>query len=245
MLKKIFLITSLVLSSSIHSQIFDKKERCSKEIFLMTEIDTTNNKSKEYKALKCFNRGNFGIRLGLGISNFKYDSKTKTVIDNHISPNFDLSIAYDKWNLGLRFKPWTIDPQKEITVENKILPTIADLNIIKIDYYLGYSIDLKKLYSIEPYLGYNRTSLIVINEDELGETFTFDDKANGFILGTTFNKYFEFQDFSYVVAFLNLGYSTTNLSDIHPELGKGYFEYSIGIAIKGFNKKMSEKRIKN
>ncbi|WP_157366767.1 hypothetical protein [Aquimarina agarilytica] len=227
----------------ITAQIFDKKPKCSKEIFLLSDLDTISNKTKEYKALKCVSRKNLGVRLGIGVSGYQYDDKTKSVIGNHGGPNFNLSIAYDKLNIGARFKPWTFNPKQELEVENKTLPETAKVNIIKLDYYAGYSIDLKKLYSIEPYLGYNSSLLKVINEDELGETFAFEKRAGGFLFGSTFNKYFEFQDFSYIAAFIDIGYATTDLSKIHPELGKGYFEFSVGIAVKGFAKKQNYKKI--
>lgn len=240
-----FFLFCILISNLISAQIYDKKERCSKEIVLLQEHDSISNSSKEYKALKCLKRSNFGMRFGLGFSSFKYDDNTKDIIGNHGGANFNLSFSYDKWNLGVRFKPWTVNPKQEITVNNKTLPKFADVNVIKLDYYIGYSFDFKKLYSVEPYIGYNNSLFVVINEDELRDTFSFDNKASGLIFGTTFNKYFEFQDFNYISVFVDLGYSTTNLSDIHPTLGKGYFEFSIGVAIKGFSKKTTYKKYKS
>ena len=78
------------------------------------------------------------------------------------------------------------------------LPTTAKLNNIRLDYYVGYSLDFGKLISLEPYAGYNRTSFLVINEKELNQEFTFN-KTGGLIIGTTLNKYFKLKDYGYIV----------------------------------------------
>lgn len=139
----------------------------------------------------------------------------------------------DKLNFGFRFKPWSIDPKKEMEFNGQTLPTTARLNNIRLDYYVGYSLDFEKLISLEPYAGYNRTSFLVIVEDKLNQEFTFN-KTGGLIIGTTVNKYFKLKDYGYISVFGTVGYGFVDYKKVHPDLDNGYFEWNVGIAYKGF-----------
>lgn len=159
--------------------------------------------------MQCRTKSNIGFRFDFAISNYYYAEKTTRWIGQHGSPNFNFSLVIDKLNFGLRFKPWTIDQKKELSVNGQLLPATAKLNNIKIDYYVGYSIDFEKLISIETYIGYNSTSLYVINEDVLKQKFEFD-KTGGAIIGTVLNKYFKINDYKYLLVFGTAGYGFVN-----------------------------------
>ncbi|MCK3685276.1 hypothetical protein [Maribellus sp. YY47] len=124
-----------------------------------------------YKIVQCRTRSKVGFRMDVAYSSYYYGEKTTSWIGQHGGPNFNLILVVDKLNFGFRFKPWTIDPKQEMDFNGQILPTTARLNNIKLDYYVGYSLDFDKLISVEPYVGYNRTTFRVINEDELNQEF--------------------------------------------------------------------------
>jgi len=191
------------------------------------------------KAVFCRTRSMIGFRVEFALSNYYYGEKTSSWIGQHGGPNFNFSFAVKKFNLGFRFKPWTIDPQKEMNFNGNVLPTTAIVNVIKLDYYLGYSLDFKRLISVEPYVGYNRSSFPVINQDELNQEFVFN-KTGGFVMGATFNKYFSpykhfmLKDYEYLSLFVTVGYGFVNFEKVHPDLDNGYFEWNFGFSYKGF-----------
>jgi hypothetical protein len=122
------------------------------------------------------------------------------------------------------------------------VPITAKLNSIKLDYYIGYSLDFEKLISIEPYIGYNSSSFIVINEDKLNQKFSLK-KTGGIIIGTTLNKYLKIKEYEYISVFGTAGYSFVNYKKVHSDLDNSYFEWNIGIAYKGFFTKRFNKRV--
>jgi hypothetical protein len=180
--------------------------------------------------------------MDFAVSSYYYGDKTTSWIGQHGGPNFNFILVVDKLNFGFRFKPWTIDPKKEMDFSGLTLPTSAKLNNIRLDYYAGYSLDFEKLISLEPYIGYNRTSFLVINEDKLNQEFSFN-KTGGLIIGTTLNKYFKLKDYGYISIFGTVGYGFVDYKKVHSDLDNGYFEWNLGVAAKSFKIKRFNKRV--
>lgn len=238
-----FLLSVNVCGQKISEEIF-----CSLDTVLVRPVSefrhiqkTTVDSFAPYRAVWCEKRSKFGARFEVGISRFHYNQKTKDWLGNHVALNFSFIFVYDKFNWGFRFKPFTINPNKELLFDNKILPKYAKLNPIKFDFYTGYSFDFKHI-SIEPYLGLSRNIFTVINEDELKETFSIPS-VTGFINGITVNKYFRVNKYEYISIFSNVGYSIVDYKKVHNTLGKNYFEWSLGIAYKGFFTKLFMQKI--
>lgn len=242
-LKVLFLV---ILTSNCFSQRKTNDTICVSDTLTIKpyrSMRLSNDSASGYKAFRCETASTVGMRLEVGISSYYYNDKTQQWLGNHVGPNFNLILTLNKFNVGLRFKPWTLNPKTELSFNNIILPENASLNPVKIDYYAGYSIDLDHKISIEPYLGFSKTIFYVINEDELQQAYSIP-KANGLISGVTFNKYFKINNYDYITLFTNVGYSFVNYTKTNPNLGIGYFEWSIGIAYKGFFKKEFLKKIK-
>ncbi len=195
-----------------------------------------------YKIMQCRTRSKFGYRIDVAVSNYYYGDKTTNWIGQHGGPNFNFILVANKLNFGFRFKPWTIDPKKDVEFNGQTLPTTAKLNNIKLEYYVGYSFDFNKLISAEPYIGYNRTHFLVINEDELNQEFPLN-KTGGLIVGTTLNKYFKLKDYAYISVFGTIGYGFVDYKKVHSDLDNGYFEWNLGIALKAFGTKRLSKRV--
>ena len=235
----IFSLFFLLLSVNVCGQKMDNVIFCSLDTFIVKPVSEFRHIQKAsvdsfapYKAVWCEKCSKFGARIEIGISIYHYNQKTKDWLGNHGGPNFNFILTYDKFNLGFRFKPWTVSPNEELLFDNKVLPKYANLNPIKLDFYTGYSFDFEHI-SLEPYLGFSRNIFTVINEDELQETFSFPS-VTGFINGVTVNKYFKIKNYEYISVFANVGYSIVDYTKVHNALGKNYFEWSIGIAYKGF-----------
>ena len=247
-----FLLIFLVLipTSSVFAQQWQKQTFCSSDTLIVEPHlpkhyrpeKHSQIKLEPYKIVQCRTRSDLALRLEFAVSSYTYGKRTASWIGNHAGPNFNLALAYDNINFGLRFKPWTVDLKKEMTFNGTALPTTADLNSIKVDYYVGYSLDFDRLISLEPYVGYNSSSFVVINEDELKQEYTFE-KSGGLIAGTTLNKYIMTRENGYFVIFGTAGYSLVNFEKIHPDLDNGYFEWSLGIAFKGYFTKFINKRV--
>lgn len=240
--------TAIFINSNLFGQKWNPEIICSSETLIVEpyhslryipgKADSSNLDS--YKMVQCHTRSKFGYRVEMAVSNYYYGYKTTGWIGQHRGPNFNFIFVANKLNFGFRFKPSTIDPKKEIEFNDQALPTTVKLNNIKLDYYVGYSFDFLKLISVEPYVGYNRSHFLVINEDELNEKFPVK-KTGGFIIGTTFNKYFKLKGYGYVSIFGTTGYGFINYEKINSNLDNGCFEWNLGLALKifgtrGFNK---------
>jgi hypothetical protein len=231
----------LIIPINIYAQRWTNEVICSSDTLVVEPQATMRNvptnqdemQMQPYRIVECRTRSNFGLRLDVAISNYYYGEKTTSWIGQHAGPNFNFILTIDKFNIGFRFKPWTVEPRKELEFNGVILPATALLNPIKIDYYVGYSFDFDQLISLEPYLGYNRSSFVVINEDVLNQNFSFE-KTGGLILGTTVNKYFRFRDYEYLSLFGSIGYGFVNFERVQASLDNGYFEWNLGIAFKGY-----------
>jgi hypothetical protein len=195
-----------------------------------------------YKVITCRKQSIVGMRFEIGVSKYYYNTKMAEWIGNHGGPNFNLILTIDKFNVGIRFKPWTVNPKTGLVFNNDTLPGYAKLNPVKIDYYLGYSFDFRHNLSVEPYVGFSNTRFSVINEDVLKKTFTIP-KAKGFIAGVTGNKYFKIKNHEYVSVFAGVGYAFVDYRKVNKNLDMGYFEWTVGIAYKGFLEKQFLKKV--
>jgi hypothetical protein len=235
----IFRLFLLLLAVNVSGQKMDNDIYCYPDTVLIEYREGYRHIQKPtvvsfvpYRAVLCEKCSKIGVRLEVGVSSFHYNKNTKYWIGNHVAPNFNFIFTYDKFNFGFRFKPFTVNPQKELLFDNKTLRQEALLNPIKLDFYLGYSFDFKHL-SIEPYFGLSHNNFVVINQRELNETFSIPS-ATGFINGITVNKYFKTRDCRYITIFSNVGYSIIDYKKVHNELGANYFEWTLGVALKGF-----------
>lgn len=251
-MKLLFLIITLTILTNITSfgQKWNPEIICSSDTLTVEpyvsmkynpeKVDSINQES--YKIVQCQTRSNVGFRMDIAVSNYYYGDKTTSWIGQHGGPNFNFIFVMNKINLGFRFKPWTINPKKEMDFNGQTLPITAKFNNIRLDYYVGYSVDFEKLISVEPYLGYNRTSFLVINEDEINQKFSIN-KTGGLIAGATLNKYFKLKDYGYISVFGTVGYGFVDYKKVHSDLDNGYFEWNFGVSVKGFGTKRFNKRV--
>ena len=249
-MKLLLLLLFFAIGSISFGQKFDKEIICSTDtlvvfpiVSMKQPIEHSESEEKEsYKIVKCRTCTNFGYQIEIGFSKYYYGEKTYSWIGNHGGPDFGLSLFIYNINLGARFKPWTTNPKKEMIFNGQVIPTTIKFNPTKIDYYIGYSINLEKLWSVQPYFGYNRSSFEILEADEIYKNFEFD-KTGGIIFGVTTNKYFKMKDYEFLSIFSSIGYGLIDFEKIHPDLDNNYFEWTIGIAYKGFAIRRFNKKI--
>ena len=194
------------------------------------------------KILRCISSSPFGLRLGIGYSRFNYNDGTSDWIKNHAAPDFNISLAIENANLGFRFKPWSTNPKKSLDINGESLPILAKLNPVKLDYYISYNFNLQNNIALEPALGYSKSLFIVINEDDLGKEFNIPS-IGGLMTSFTLSKYLRFKYNEFFAIYGNVEYAFIDYSKLNPDLGKGYFNWTIGLAFKGYFKKLILQRI--
>ncbi|WP_217606671.1 hypothetical protein [Chitinophaga sp. GbtcB8] len=208
-------------------------QQYSREITCGTDTVTGYSFYEPYPAFACTQVSGWGLRAEIGVSGYAYNNKTKQWLGNHFGGSLGLAVVYKNFTIGFRFKPWTIRPKTDLAFGSDTLTRSAELNPIKLDYYVGYSIDLKHNISVEPYIGWTSSVFEVINEKDLHRSYDIRT-ANGLITGVTLNKYFRISEFQFLSVFISTGYATTGFSKTNSRLGNGYYEGTFGIAYKGF-----------
>lgn len=198
--------------------------------------------SYTYKALECTKISSCGLRLDVGVTQYYYNTPTAAWLGNHGGPCLSLSIPIVKWNLGVRFKPYTVNPRGDLVFNKDTLTRKAKLNPVKTDFFVSYSFDFKYNFSCEPYLGYSINSFHVINQDSLKKLFVIPSTV-GIIGGLTLNKYFRLSPETFMAVFASMGYAFADFKKAHPTLEAGYTEWTAGIAFKGFFKRRLYKKI--
>jgi len=225
---------------------FYRAETCSTDTIV---IDNSTLKRRllidslpTHREIECSFISDFGIRFELGFSGFIYDSNTNTWLTNSPGLTGGISLAFRQFNFGVRFKTTTITPKNNLVFGSDTLTNNFYLNPNKIDYYLGYSLDFDHLISIEPFAAFSQNIFSVINESDYNKTFSIP-KLNGLKMGFTFNKYFKKKEFYFFTVFFNYAYSIVDFSKVNIELGKGYHDFTLGIAYKMYSKWFERHRV--
>ena len=231
----------LIYSPVIFAQTYNRNSICGTDTVDVDYRDRMIGRV-QYKAFECTRVSKVGVRVELGFNRYSYNAKTKNWLGNHNGGMLGLGIAYMDFTVGARFKPATVNPKRELYFSGELLTTAADVNPVKVEYDVSYSINLKHNLSIEPYVALTRNSFFVINEDELGKKYDIN-KTNGFTIGAAVNKYIHIKDFQFSSVFARYGYGLSDFRRINSDLGVGYSDLVIGIAYKGFGKQRFHKRL--
>jgi hypothetical protein len=175
-------------------------------------------------------KNHFAVGLEGGYRRIYYTAKTRRWLGNHDSPSMNLVFMINQLNVGFCFQPCTLNPKTELEFNNQSLPTTAKLNPGKLQFYIGYSFDFQYIL-VEPRIGLSRNLFYVINEDELGTTYSLPS-LNGLIGGIRINRYFQtstvHRDWHWG-PFIDIGYSLVNYKKLNANLGIGSFEWTFGI----------------
>lgn len=236
-MKKAFSIfIFFILAATCYGQLYNKEKHCGADTI---NVDTYNRKTGEsikYKAFECTQVSNFGIRVDIGFNTYSYSNNTKQWLGDHNGALFGLTLAYKNFNFGVKFKPATVNPKSVLVFNGDTLPKNADLNPIKFEYDISYSLALKYNFAIEPYIALTNNSFHVINEKDLNKNYKIS-KIIGLTTGLTLNKYFKLNEFKFLAVFVKYGYGFTNFKKANSQLGRGYSDFSVGIAYKAFYKR--------
>jgi hypothetical protein len=239
---QLFLLLMLPMSYG-YAQSYNREKTCGTDTIHVNYRDLKYGGQVSYLAFQCTQAGKLGIRFDLGYASHTYRGNTKNWMGTHPGGMLGIALVHDKINVGVRFKVATIHPRTQLLFDGDTLMYDADLNPGKIDFYAGYSFDLPYNFAFEPYAGVTKHLFHVINEEQLNKTYDIPS-LHGFHAGLTINKYFRLKDFQFLSLYASWGYGFADFAKIHPSLGSGYSEWSVGLAYKVMVKRKFLERIK-
>lgn len=236
MRKHCIIFIFLFLTINGHGQQYNRDRICGTDTISVDYVHRMTGKRIQYKAFECTQVSKLGIRFDVGFNTYSYNARTKLWLGNHNGAIFGLVFAYKNFNLGFHFKPATVSPGSELIFNGDTLRKNAQLNPIKIECDLSYSIDFKYNFSMEPYIGFTRNSFHVINEEDINKTYTIPNSF-GMTAGVTINKYFKLKELKFISLFVRYGYGLTDFKKTNDQLGTGYSDLAIGLSYKAFYKR--------
>jgi hypothetical protein len=226
---------------AVQAQQYKRNKVCGTDTITVNGYDLKMGRPFQYRGFECTKASALGIRVEFGYNQCNYNGNTKQWLGVYEGGILGLHLALLKWNAGVRFKLGTATPRTQVLAGGDTIDGRASFNPIKVDYTLGYSIDLKHNFSIEPCMGITKNTFHVVNAKELGKTYRLPT-IYSLYTGLTLNKYFKLKDFQFLSLYLSYGQGFTNFKKLNTGLGKGYSEWAVGIAYKVFaNLKFQEK----
>ena len=244
----ILLLTTILIGEISHCQIRDDRLICDPYPTIINKIipkivnDQVVDSTYTIRVLKCVKSSPLGLKLEAGYSRYFYSKKTAEWLGQHGGPNFGLTFIFENANVGVKFKPWTLDTKNSLDINGYVLPIMTKLNPIKIDYFLSYNFNLQRNITFEPSIGYTRSIFVIMNEESAGSSFSIPI-TGGLVLGISSSKYFTLNYNEFLSIFGNVEYAFVDYTKVSSDLGYGYFDFTIGIAFKGYFKKLVLKRI--
>lgn len=240
-MKNIFLLFNLILTlTPAFGQQYKKSKNCGKDTVWVTEREFGN--VNRYKAVTCEQVSKLGIRLEFALAGFNYNQPTRAWLGNRKGISLGLIVPYENFSVGIRCKFMTVSSQSSISLDSFFVPQGARVNPVKIDYFVSYSFNFPNNLSAEPYIGYSQNSVRILDRSK--DNGNRSAITGGLITGLALNKYFRIKDYQFIALFLSGGYSFADFSKINPALGRGYTEWSAGVAYKGFTKRSLQSKIR-
>ncbi|MFM2388021.1 MAG: hypothetical protein RL660_2778 [Bacteroidota bacterium] len=238
----LILLAIIACSINTQAQNYERDKICGKDTINIDRIEYRYGDREVFKAFNCYQVTPFGVRFDLAYSCYRYNSSTEAVFGRHNGLTAAFGLLFSDFTLSVQTKLGSTIPQKELAFGSQVLTSAAIFNPIRVEYQLGYSINTKYNFAIEPYVAYTRSSFRVINEDSLNQQFTFP-KIKSPTLGLGINKYFTIREFEFAAVFVKYGYSFTNYRQLHPSLDRGYTDITFGFSYKGFARHYFEDKI--
>jgi hypothetical protein len=225
------ILVSCLLAFTSQSQSYNREKQCGTDTVRVNFYHRKFGELFNYLAFRCRQAGKIGIRFDMGYVSHSYKGNTKDWLSRHKGGVFGIALLHDKITVGVRFKVASAHPRSQLLFEGDTLVYDADINPGKIDFYAGYSFNLPYNFAVEPYAGVTKHLFHVINEKELNRYYNIPS-IHGFHAGLTLNKYFRIKDFHFLSVFASYTYGVADFKKVHPSLGSGYSDWSVGLAYK-------------
>jgi hypothetical protein len=236
------LLSVIAMSTTARAQHYSRVPVCGTDTIHVNYSNMRSVKTIHYDAFLCSCISKWGIRAEVGRSSYRYTTATNRWLGKHAGGSFALHVAYGKWNVGARAVLTSTNPQMPLTVDGQTLPTAARLNPAKIEYSIGYTQHIVANICTEPFIGITSNKFYVTNEDTLKAHYQIP-QVNALTMGIGLHKYFTVAKYQYVCAFVRYAHCFANFAKVNPTLGRGYNEWTAGIAFKAFGERKYHKVI--
>ena len=223
-MRKIIILSFLVLVSS---NILSQK----------VENNTLSTKS--------ITRSNWAIRLDAG--HYLHQSFNQDITSKTYFPVGTYSIYYKNFFLSYVAASVVFENIIPITLTNQfsnfiLLPIGSSLDILNLEFLIGYTIDFNKRLGADCRAGINISQLKAKDTDILNSHFA--SNFNGGQIGLGLNTYFHLGRFNYLLLRLGVDYQLSKGVDYYTDFTSyeslfpyGSMRYSVTLAYKGWFKK--------
>jgi len=176
-------------------------------------------------------RGDWGICGAVGIAYHHYDAKNLYWFGNHGGPDFELGVMYKNFSVVGFFRPWTLNGNRDVIIDNDTLYMYAKFNDIKIGLNASFLICLTDKFWIEPLIGINKTTFHVIKEEELRKKYNIPS-YNGLNYGLGIHYVPTRRLFTFPIVSIWTSFSNADARNILPQLGTWFWQTSITFSFK-------------
>ncbi len=234
------IVLVLATGSTTHAQHYSSIPVCGTDTIHVNYRNMRSIKTIHYDAFLCSCVSKWGIRAEIGRSSYQYSSATSRWLGGHAGGSFALHVAYGKVNVGARAVLATTKIQMPMQVDGQTLPTDAKLNPPKVEYSVGYTQHIVANFCVEPFVALTSNKFYVTNEDTLKTHYQIP-QVNALTMGIGLHKYFTVAKYQYICTFVRYAHCFANYAKINPTLGRGYNEWTAGIAFKVFGERKYHK----
>lgn len=188
-----------------------------------------------FEILKCETRSDFGLSFQSAFGVNKFD-KNNSFFYDYGQLNMQFGVHFRNWLLGYSLQGGTVALNRDMLFESDTLKQNDKFNHISHSVILGYSVNFNKLISLEPYLGLSTNKFLTIGTASGKESKPIIGK----VLGAKLYKYFNLKahQHAYMGIVLNASYHNLALDQLNPMLENHYTNFSVGLVVKGYFKKV-------
>lgn len=194
-----------------------------------------NLETSTFEILKCETRSDFGLSFqsAYGVNKF---AKNNDFFDDYGQMNLQFGVHFRNWQLAYAVHIGTKVLNKDMLFEADSLKQGDKFNHLGQSILLGYSLNFNSLISVEPYMGISTNKFLTIGTAE-GKV---SKPIIGNVLGAKLYKYFNLKahQHAYMGLFLNASYHNLALDQLNPMLENHYINFSVGLVVKGYFKKV-------
>jgi hypothetical protein len=174
--------------------------------------------------------------------NYTYINRNRSVINNPMGYDNAFGLAFYRCNFLIGWSGGTTKTHDETIINNLLLNSNRSINYTRNYLNFGYSLDVFKKVSIEPFIGLTRVKISVNNEFEYGVKYD-ELRLGGIDLGLTIHYYFFTTFLAYPnnittsSLFFTLGYANINYNNnLNYKLKNHHYTFNVGLSLKLFTK---------
>lgn len=157
---KYFLISFLCFCNLIYTQVFDYKEYCDDNVYIINYNRVNQKSEDEYLLAKvCTQKFPVGLRVGMGYSHHFHKGNFHDWYNNNRNFNFHATINYKKWLFTFEADDSYKRTTYQETLNGFLIPERIEIGHENINVNFGRVFEFKHKIMLEPFLGVNFRSI--------------------------------------------------------------------------------------